>query len=361
MSGITLLYDHFLALGGAEKVSFALAEQLDDCVLETAWADEALFSEQLDNSVVHSFGHDFLNHVFPSLSLLWFYLVTYKTCASKVLATGVFSPLVLWRNKQIEHSVVYFHTFPSFIHETFTQLKAQHGLIGALVFKAFTVFYLRCLKSALKNANKVLVNSNSVKKRFADIGIDSQVLYPGVDLTGLENKGDGKFFLSTARLESNKRIDLVLAAFAQLPEHKLVVVGGGALAEDLEKQYAHCDNIELVGWQQEFAVKQYYNRCTALVYLPIDEYFGIAPVEANGAGKPVIGVAEGGLLETINDERLGSLIAGVVTVEQVKALVVKYAQVEADEKDILHRQQCAKRFEFAQFANVIAELMGRSS
>ena len=358
MSKIRLLYDHFLALGGAEKVSFELADRLNDCQVETAWADESLFAGQLNTQQLKSFGHDYLSHFFPSLSLLWFYLVNYKVDSSyRVLATGVFSPLVLWRNKNLKRAVVYFHTFPSFINETFSQLRQAHGVVGALIFKCFSVVYLWFLRRALKNADHVFANSNSVQQRFAAIGIDTQVLYPGVELRNLGCLACEPYFLSTARLESNKRIELVLQAFAELKEHKLVVVGGGSLEAQLKQHFADCDNIEFTGWQQEAQVKHHYNHCRALIYLPINEYFGIAPVEAMAAGKPVIGVAEGGLLETVNDKRLGTLLPTPVDIEQVKQTIVEYAELSNNQELIDYRQQSAKRFEFSGFAQKLGKVL----
>ena len=354
MSKTKLLYDHFLALGGAEKVSFELAKRLDNCDVETAWANNDLFAEQLANNQLNSLGHNYLSHLFPSLSLLWFYLFKYQfNSTDKLLATGVFSPLVLAR-KRAQMAVVYFHTFPSFIHESFNELKKNHGLIGALLFRGFCHLYLWTLGKALKNANVVYANSKSVQQRFAAIGIDTQVLYPGVDLAGLEYQASQSYFLSTARLESNKRITLVLQAFSELIDHKLVVVGGGSLENELKQRFGDCENIEFTGWQNERQVKHHYNHCKALIYLPIDEYFGIAPVEAIAAGKPVVGVAEGGLLETITDERLGKLLASPPKLEQVKMAIIECAGKQESQEHIDYRRQSAKRFEFDKFASKLA-------
>ena len=357
MSKTKLLYDHFLALGGAEKVSFELAKRFKNCDIETAWADDNLFTEQLSNNQLNSHGHNYLSHLFPSLSLLWFYLFKYQlNNTDKLLATGVFSPLVLAR-KRAKKSVVYFHTFPSFIHESFNQLKKNHGFVGSLVFRGFCHLYLWALGKALKNADVVYANSKSVQQRFAAIGINTQVLYPGVDLAGLAYQASEPYFLSTARLESNKRITLVLQAFSELKEHKLVVVGGGSLESQLKQRFGDCENIEFTGWQNENQVKHHYNHCKALVYLPIDEYFGIAPVEAIAAGKPVIGVAEGGLLETVIDERLGKLLASPPKLEQIKAAIVECARTQDRQEHIDYRRQSAKRFEFDAFANRLAEVL----
>lgn len=349
----TLLYDHFIALGGAEKVSLQLAQSLPQCTIETAYADEQLFDDPISSGQLKHFAHRYFAHWFPTLSLFLFYLLRYRVVDKQVnlLATGVFSPLVLCRHRHMANSVVYFHTFPSFIQLSFGQLRKQHGLLGAVVFRAFIPLYLWFLKRSVSQASHVLANSNSVQQRFERIGIKTKVVYPGVDLTGLAHSANKGYFLSTARLEPNKRVELIVEAFAQLKEYELHVVGGGSLEQSLLERYQHCDNIKFLGWQHPEQLKHKYNDCRALIYLPDNEYFGIAPVEAMAAGKPVIGVAEGGLLETIDDKRLGTLLDCPVDIEVLKQIIIDYAISNDDDSDIHFRQQSAKRFDFEQFIN----------
>jgi glycosyltransferase involved in cell wall biosynthesis len=347
----TLLYDHFIALGGAEKVSLQLAQSLPQCNIETAYADQQLFDEPLNSGQLKHFSHRYFAHFFPTLSLFLFYLLRYRVVDKQVnlLVTGVFSPLVLWRHRRVANSIVYFHTFPSFIQLSFGQLRKQHGLLGAVVFRAFIPLYLWFLKRSLSQATRVLANSNSVQQRFDQIGIKTTVVYPGVDLTGLAHNGNKGYFLSTARLEPNKRVELIVQAFAQLKDHELHMVGGGSLEQSLRERYQACANIKFLGWQHSEQLKHMYNDCRALIYLPDNEYFGIAPVEAMAAGKPVIGVAEGGLLETIDDKRLGTLLDCPVDIVLLKQTIIDYATSVETETEIQFRQQSAKRFELEQF------------
>jgi glycosyltransferase involved in cell wall biosynthesis len=347
----TLLYDHFIALGGAEKVSLQLAQSLPQCNIETAYADEELFAKPLKWGQLKHFSHRYFAHFFPTLSLFLFYLLRYRVIDKQVnlLATGVFSPLVLWRHRNVANSVVYFHTFPSFVQLSFSQLRKQHGLLGAVVFRSFTPLYLWFLKQSVNQANHVLANSVSVQQRFKRIGIKTKVVYPGVDLQGLTHSDNKGYFLSTARLERNKRIELIVEAFAQLKEHELRVVGGGTLEQSLVVRYQHCDNIKFLGWQHPEQLKHMYNDCRALVYLPDNEYFGIAPVEAMAAGKPVIGVAEGGLLETIDDKRLGTLLDWPIDIEVLKQTIIDYSVLITNTPNIRYRQKSAKRFDFELF------------
>jgi glycosyltransferase involved in cell wall biosynthesis len=352
-----LVYDHFIARGGAENVSFQVANQLESCVLETAFADKNIFKEELKKEQLKSHNYPYLQTFFPTLFLFYFYLCRFKVNndASNVILSGVFSPLALFKNrhknknKKRPKSIVYFHTFPSFVELSFYTLKKQHGLVGAIVFRLFTPIYLYFLKVSVKKADVVLSNSKSVQARFNSKGITSEVLYPPVDLQGLANKGNKGYFLSTSRLEKNKRIELVLKVFSKNPNITIHMVGGGSLFKLLQLQYSDCSNIKFLGWLDSGATKEQYNYCTALVCIPENEYFGIAPVEAMAAGKPIIGVAEGGLLETVTDKTLGLLLKSPIDISLLEGAVIQVAQAHCSNDDITTRQQHAKQFDESSF------------
>ena len=358
-----LLYDHFLALGGAEKVSFQIAAGISNCSIETAFADKVLFDEQLKSKKIKQYNINFLIELFPTLSLFWFYLVKYKTSAfqTNYILSGVFTPLVLFRHKEIINTIVYFHTFPSFVNLTLKQLKMKYGVMGAFIFKAFSLTYLFFLKLSLKQANIVFSNSNSVKTRFEQLGIKTQVLYPPVELNGLKNEADDGYFLSTSRLEENKRMTLVLNAFSSLPHINIHVVGGGSLLEQLKEKYKNCENIKFLGWLEPNKIKSQYNRCRALICIPKNEYFGISPVEALAAGKYVIGVAEGGLCETISNYNLGVLLSSPINEQELINEILRINQKKTPPEKQLElnkfRQNSAKRFNESQFVHKLNSLL----
>ena len=347
-----LIYDHFIAKGGAEKVSFQIANAIDNCQLETAYADKTLFAANLKKGDLTSFDFDFFKKLFPTFSLLWFYLFLYKIADPKenLLLTGVFSPLVLLKNK-VANSVVYFHTFPSFINLSWRQLRANYSLFGATIFKLFTPCFIFLLKKSLKRAQVVFSNSQSVQQRFQKLGINSQVLYPPVDLSGLTDSQTGDYFLSTSRLEHNKRVAFILEAFSRLPNLILHLVGGGLLFDQLKKEYQHCPNIKFLGWLEPQAVKEQYNHCKALICIPENEYFGLAPVEAMAAGKFVIGVAEGGLLETVTNNKLGTLLPAPIDIDCFIETIKKVHNDKKMSDNASFRQKHAIQFAESQFIN----------
>jgi glycosyltransferase involved in cell wall biosynthesis len=103
------------------------------------------------------------------------------------------------------------------------------------------------------------------------------------------------FFLLVGAFVPYKRADLAIETFARLGR-RLVVVGDGPLREALARRVPR--NVELLGRVSETELASLYARCRALVY-PQEEDFGIAALEAQACGRPVIAFARGGARETV--------------------------------------------------------------
>lgn len=129
---------------------------------------------------------------------------------------------------------------------------------------------------------------------------DAEVIYPPVNTDRFQfqlQKED--YYLTVSRLVSYKKIDLIVDAFNQ-SGRSLVVIGEGTELNRL-RQIAK-PNVKLLGWQPDKVVNQYMARAKAFVYAAHED-FGIAPVEAQACGTPVIALGAGGTLETVRDIR----------------------------------------------------------
>ena len=138
--------------------------------------------------------------------------------------------------------------------------------------------------------------------------LDSTVVYPPCDTLPFKNLGYGDYFFSWARLYDVKRVDKIVEAFTTMPDKKLVVASGGPELEKIQKMAEGHPNITIIGWIDDDQLLEYLGRCLATIYIPIREDFGMSAVESMQAGKPVIGVAEGGLLEIIENNKNGILL-----------------------------------------------------
>lgn len=126
---------------------------------------------------------------------------------------------------------------------------------------------------------------------------DSIVIYPPVDVerfTYFDEKED--FYLTASRMVPYKRIDMIVEAFTAMPERKLVVIGDGP---DFDKIKAKAGaNVTLLGYQSFEVLKDHLQRARAFIFAA-EEDFGIAPLEAQACGTPVIAYKKGGAVETI--------------------------------------------------------------
>ena len=125
----------------------------------------------------------------------------------------------------------------------------------------------------------------------------ADVVYPPVDVARFGVAGDdaGEFYLVVSALVPYKRIDLAIEAMRRLGL-RLLVVGSGPEERRLRKLAG--PDVEFLGWRPDAEVAELYRRCRAVLF-PGCEDFGIVPLEAMAAGRPVIAFAAGGALETV--------------------------------------------------------------
>ena len=103
----------------------------------------------------------------------------------------------------------------------------------------------------------------------------------------------------------------------KMPNKELIVLSGGREEKSLRDLAKRADNITFTGWVDQKQMNNVLGKSIASIYVPEDEDFGMSPVESMASGKPVIGVSEGGLNETILDGATGMLIEKVLTTEKL--------------------------------------------
>lgn len=131
----------------------------------------------------------------------------------------------------------------------------------------------------------------------------SLVLYPPVDTAAFTPGGErGEFYMTASRLVPYKRVDLIVDAFARMPDKRLVVIGDGPEMDKVRSLAA--PNIEILGYQSLDVMRDWMRRARAFIFAA-EEDFGIVPIEAQACGTPVIAFGRGGALETIVDGRTG--------------------------------------------------------
>ena len=138
-------------------------------------------------------------------------------------------------------------------------------------------------------------------------GLASEPLYhPPLIARDLAPGEYGSYVLSVARLEKNKRVDLAVRAMAAVPgQLRMVVVGDGGDRGAIERAASEAgvaDRVSFAGAIGDHELASLYRGALALVYVPYDEDYGLATLEAFLAAKPVVTARDsGGTLEFVGD------------------------------------------------------------
>ena len=170
--------------------------------------------------------------------------------------------------------------------------------------------------------DEFIANSGFIARRIHRVyGRSATVIYPPVDVDAFTlNVAKEDFYLAASRLVPYKRMDLIVEAFSQMPDKKLVLIGDGP---DMEKIRVKAgSNVTIMGYQPFNVLKDHMQRAKAFVFAA-EEDFGIAPVEAQACGTPVIAFGKGGALETVRG--LGVVDnnpTGIFFAEQTPAAII---------------------------------------
>jgi glycosyltransferase involved in cell wall biosynthesis len=156
---------------------------------------------------------------------------------------------------------------------------------------------------------------------------ESTVIYPPVDVDRFTPDGTREeFYVTASRMVPYKRIDLIVEAFAAMPGRRLVVIGDGPEFNRVRSRGGA--NVRFLGQQPFEALRDHLRRARAFVFAA-EEDFGIAPLEAQSCGTPVIAFGRGGVRETVHgldsttptgvffpEQTISSIIGGVETFER---------------------------------------------
>lgn len=205
-------------------------------------------------------------------------------------------------------------------------------------------------RATARRVTRFVANSTAVAQRIRQaFGRTADVIHPPVRTEFFTPGGEREeFFLYVGRFVSYKRPDLVVKAFAGLPEHRLLMVGRGPLGPSL---VAHATrNVSFLDTVDDDRLRRLYRSARALVY-PADEDFGIVMAEAQACGTPVIGLAAGGAVDIVEPGHTGWLLRDQ-SVEGLRTVVRRAAAEELDTEEIARK---AQRFAAARFRREIRE------
>ncbi|KAA3607534.1 MAG: glycosyltransferase family 4 protein [Planctomycetota bacterium] len=177
------------------------------------------------------------------------------------------------------------------------------------------------------------------------------VIHPPVRVEDFEQAGirtqAGDYFLTVLRLESYKRVDIIVEACAKL-DLPLKVAGRGPEMERLKAMAG--PKTEFLGFVPDQDLPALVAGCKAFLF-SAEEDFGIAPVEAQAAGRPVLAFGAGGCLETVLPGKTGLHFER----QEADSLIAALEQFQPDDFDPEHAREHARSFSEASFRRRLME------
>ncbi|MBU6486312.1 MAG: glycosyltransferase [Burkholderiales bacterium] len=184
-------------------------------------------------------------------------------------------------------------------HQYLAQSNLTRGLRS--IMARVILHYIRNWDCRTANSvDHFVANSQFIARRIKKVyQRRADVIFPPVDVQSFvvgEQKED--FYLTASRMVPYKKIDLIVEAFSRMPGKRLIVIGDGPEMKSIRAKAG--PNVEILGYQPFAVLHDHMRRAKAFVFAA-EEDFGIAPVEAQACGTPVIAFGKGGVLETVRE------------------------------------------------------------
>ena len=363
---IAIVCDWLVGMRGGEMVLNDLCDIFPQAEIFTLVYNKGSLTPKIENKKIHtSFlqGFPFVKskyrHYLPlfpkaveSFNLGGFDLVI---SLSHCVAKGAIPP------KGARH-ICYCYTPMRYVWLFFDEYFGHYNYFQKGFIKAVAAYLKKWDIATLNRVDKFIAISNAVRERISNIyKRDSDVIYPPVDVDyfGLANaleKDD--FYLTVSALVPYKRVDLLVKAFNQIPDKRLFIVGDGGLRKTLQNM-AKSSNILFLGRVGRNRLRQLYQKAKAFIYAA-EEDFGIAPLEAQSCGTPVITFSRGGTKETTVDlnNKINQPPTGVTFKLQSESSIVEaVSKFEENEKEFNSQKirVNALRFSHREFKRKIKE------
>ncbi|MFU2210664.1 glycosyltransferase [Solidesulfovibrio sp. C21] len=306
-----ILHDAFAFPGGGEKVAVTLARAFTARLFTGTYAPAAFPDGYFGPAAPHNLdaarNHPLATRVSKTLAMSLAFENFPRTGTPFAIHSGALAPLAHARIHGPQ--ILYCHTPPRILYDHREFYLSRQSALRRPLYALLLARYRRAYERAARAMDAIVANSETVRRRIERfLHLPATVVHPPVDTAAFRFLAQESFYLSTARVDVLKRVDVIVEAFRHMPDKRLVVVSGGSELSRVRALAAGHPNIDVLGWTPDDDLKRLVGSCLATIYIPRDEDFGISPVESMAAGKPVLGVREGGLTETVLDGETGILL-----------------------------------------------------
>lgn len=351
---IALVHDYIKEYGGAERVLETLHEMFPEAPIYTMvylprflGPHKNKFDPKNIKPMIPSFV-PFVSKLISPLRLLAVIMFARLDLTEFdvviVSATGAYTPNLV-KTKQGAH-ICYCHTPPRYLYG-FPTSRNWKKYWWFRVPAEIANHFLRIVdfKSA-QNVDLFIANSENTAERIKKFyRKDSKVVYPPVEIKKILalskkviKKQEKTYFLAGGRLARAKRIDLAVSACTRL-NLSLKVFGKMFAGYGVELKQIAGLTVEFVGEVNDEELVNLYTNCRAFLFCNLEEDFGMIPVEVMAAGKPVIALRSGGVVESIVEGQTGEFF-DEPTVESLVSKIQSFKDSKYKEEDC--RKQAGK-------------------
>lgn len=302
---VALVHDWLTGMRGGEKCLEVFCELFPDADIFTLIHVPGQVSSRIEQ---HRMTTSFLQDI-PGRERWYRYFLPLMPAAIEALDLSPYD-MVLSSSHCVAKGVIprpdalhvsYLHTPMRYVWDLWPQYFPPRGWVSRYVLPVLLSRLRTWDVVSTHRVDHLIANSHFVAQRIAKYyRREATVIHPPVDTTWFtpaagDRRGPHDFYLMVTALVPNKRVDLAIEAFNDL-RRPLKIIGSGPLETRLKRLAG--PTIEMLGWCSDEVLRQAYATCKAVVF-PSQEDFGIVPLEANAAGRPVIALAQGGSLETV--------------------------------------------------------------
>lgn len=339
---IAIVHDNLVCKGGAEQVALSFHNafpdapvytlsydsqntypEFKDCEVKTSWFGKLIQSEKNCKRFYFPFGIMAMQQLDVSGYDVVLQSTTHcakyiKTDPGAMIITYCHNPFrLVWSTESYEK------VFASGPIKKFVYQKVISFLKG--VDKAFadkTTWFITNSREVLPRIKAAYQPKNEIT-----------IINPSVKCSNFFlSENEGGYYLIVSRFESYKKVDMVIDAFKDMADKKLVIVGKGSREAEIKKNAGA--NVTFLSGLSSEELAGVYSNCKAFVFPQLEDY-GITPLEANASGRPVIAYGKGGVLETMIPYETDSMRSTAVffdeqTKESLKMAVHKFETLTFD-------------------------------
>ncbi|MEC0227205.1 glycosyltransferase [Paenibacillus alba] len=356
---IAIAHDYLVQMGGAERVVEVFHQMFPNApIYTTMFSSHRLLDELRDADIRASWLQKMPGGKSHFKEMLPLYPFAIKDFDFREFDIVLSSSSAFMKSIEVPKEtfhLCYCHTPMRFAWDYDTYMERQ---TKSSVMKRLLKIYIDRLKhwdqKTSANVNQFIANSSVVKNRIRNYyQRDADVIFPPINTSRFQRAHSiENYYLIVSRLVSYKRIDLAVEAFNRngLP---LYIVGEGPDSARLKSMAK--GNVRFLGRLDDAVVTKMMAECRALIF-PGEEDFGITPLEANAAGRPVVAYQAGGALDTIVPHVNGVFFQR----QEVDDLLGAIHDVESHAWDISQIMNHAKQFDEKTFMTKLKTYMSTS-